>query len=432
MFADLYGVRMVSSPPRTRPPRRRPLRTALCTLLAPVLLAAAGCTSPGDGDGGGGGGGDTPSPVELFTGTDEEFYVPPDPLPAGEPGDLIRVMEVSEAGGVATLKIMYHSRDAQDRDRPVTGLVTHPTAEAPEGGWPVVSTAPGTVGIAAHCGISHNAPDAPAWGIDGVRVMTDYIGLGAGGGPPHPYLSRLSEGHSVIDAVRAVRRLPDAHAGDRWLSVGHSQGGHGALSAHELADEYAPELDHVATLAVAPAALLDEVYGGIDPIVTGVLTAMALYGGAGEHPEIDVDDYVSPGLAATDVLRTGCLAEITDELVGVALGGGLFTADPRTTEPARSILLRNEVGTAAVDAPLFLVSGTVDDRVVIDRVRDLYAQLCSVGQVTELLIVDGADHGSIIPETAAQTSAWLQARLDGEEPTDSCAASPTAPPAGTP
>jgi pimeloyl-ACP methyl ester carboxylesterase len=434
VFADLYGVGMDTSPSRTQPSRRRSWRSALGALLALALLATAACSrggsSPGGGDGDGDG--DDPPPVELFTGTDEEFYVPPDPLPAGEPGDLIRVMEVSEAGGLATLKIMYHSRDAQDRDRPVTGLVTYPTTEAPEGGWPVVSTAPGTVGIAAHCGISHIAPDAPGWGIEGVRVMTDYIGLGAVGGPPHPLQSRPTAGDSVIDAVRAVRQLPDAHAGERWLSVGHSQGGHGALSAHELAAEYAPELDHVATLSIAPAALLDKVYGGIDPIVTSVLTAMSLYGGAGEHPEVVVDDYVSPGLAASDVLETGCLAEITDELVAVALTGGLFTADPRTTEPARSILLQNEVGTVAVDAPLFLVSGTADDRVVIDRVRDFYAQLCSVGQVTELLIVDGADHGSIIPETAAETGAWLQARLDGEEPTDSCAESPTAPPAPAP
>lgn len=419
----------------TSPLHPRPLRTALAATLALALAlaATAGCSrGTGSSPGGGGDGGD-PAPVELFTGTDEEFYVPPDPLPEGEPGDLIRVMEVSEAGGLATLKIMYHSRDAQDRDRPVTGLVTYPTAEAPDDGWPVVSTAPGTVGIAAHCGVSHLADQAPGWGVEGVMVMTDYIGLGVVGGPPHPYLSRPSEGHSVIDAVRAVRQLPDAHASERWLSVGHSQGGHGALSAHELADEYAPDLDHLATLALSPAAMLDRVYGGIDPIVTAVLSAMSLYGGAGEHPEIVVDDYVSPGLAAAaGVLETGCLEEITNTLVPVVLGGGMFTADPRQTEPARSILLENEVGTMAVDAPLFLVSGTADDRVVIDRVRDLYAQLCDVGQVTELLIVEGSTHGGIVPDTADQTSAWLQARLDGDEPTDSCAASPTAPPASAP
>lgn len=419
----------------TSPSRAGPRRTALSAGLVLALVATAACAGGGDSssDGGGDGSGDDAAPIELFTGTDEEFYVPPDPLPAGEPGDLIRVMEVGESGGLAALKIMYHSRDAQDRDRAVTGLVTHPTTPAPEGGWPVVSTAPGTVGIAPHCGISHLADEAPGWGIEGVRVMTDYIGLGVVGGPPHPYLSRPSEGRSVIDAVRAVRQLPDAHAGERWLSVGHSQGGHGALSAHELAAEHAPELDHVATLAVAPGAMLDRVYDGIDPIVTGILTAMGLYGGAGEHPEIVVGDYVSPELAAaSSVLETGCLAEITDALVPVAVGPGLFTADPRTTEPARSILTENEVGTVAVDAPLFLVSGTADDRVVIDRVRDLYAQLCAVGQETEVLIVDGATHDSIVPDTADRTGEWLQARLDGDEPTDSCAESPTALPPASP
>jgi pimeloyl-ACP methyl ester carboxylesterase len=326
---------------------------------------------------------------------------------------------------VATVKIMYHSRDAQDRDRPVTALATYPTTEAPEDGWPVVSTAPGTVGIAAHCGISHIAPDAPAWGTEGVRVMTDYIGLGAVGGPPHPYLSRPSEGHSVIDAVRAVRQLPDAHAGDRWLSVGHSQGGHGALSAHELADEYAPELDHVATLAIAPAALLDEVYGGIDPIVTRVLGAMILYGAEGEHPEVVADDYAGPELeAVSDVVRGECLDAIVNAVAGLP-ADTFYEKDPLTTEPTRSLVLANEVGTVRVDAPLLLISGTLDDRVVIDRVRSLYARLCEIGQVTELVVVEGANHGDIIPRTSAQAEAWLAARLTDAPPTDSCATSPT-------
>lgn len=369
-----------------------------------------------------------PAPPEPFSGTDEEFYVPPEPLPAGQPGELIRTMAVGEPEGQVTLKIMYHSRDAQDRDRAVTGLVTYPTAESPEGGWPVVATAPGTTGVSARCGISHQASEAPGWGVEGVRVMTDYIGLGPVGDPLHAYLSRPSEGHAVIDAVRAARHLPDTGAGDRWLSVGHSQGGHGAMSAHELSDDYAPELELVATLALAPAAMLDRVYGGIDPIVTSILTVMSLYGGAGEHPEIDVDDYVTPELAAVSgVLETGCLGEITEALIPLAASGGLFEVDPRRTEPTKSLVLANDVGTVAVDAPLFLVSGTADDRVVIDRVRDLYARLCDTGQVTELLIVDGATHDSIIPQTATQTGKWLNARLAGDEPVDTCADSPTAP-----
>jgi len=360
-------------------------------------------------------------PVKEFKGTDAAFYVPPDPLTPGAPGELIRKMTTSDANGQVTVKIMYHSRDAQDRDRPVTGLVTYPKAKGPADGWPIIATAPGTVGVDAHCGLSHTAEDAPDWGITGVRVMTDYIGLGPVGEPLHPYLSRPSEGHSVIDGVRAARNLPGVDAGDRWFSVGHSQGGHGSLSASELAADYAPELNLMGTVALAPAAMLDKVYGGIDPIVTSVLTAMSLYGGAGEHPEIKVSDYVTPEMAkASAVFRTGCLDEITNELVPLVLDGKMFAADPRTTEPAQSLLLQNDVGNVAVDAPLFLASGTADERVAIQRSRDLFDRLCQTGQVTELHIVEGADHGSIIPETAADVKAFLQARLDGTEPHDSC------------
>lgn len=65
--------------------------------------------------------------------------MPPDPLPEGEPGELIRVMDLGEADGAATVKVMYHSRDGADRDRAVTGLVTYPTGTAPKDGWPVTA-----------------------------------------------------------------------------------------------------------------------------------------------------------------------------------------------------------------------------------------------------------------------------------------------------
>lgn len=413
---------------------RKPGRVAAALATTVVLLGAGACSSD-DNDSASSPEKTTTTVAEPtpfteapFAGSDEEFYLPPDPLPEGEPGELIRVMDMGESGGTATVKVMYHSRDAEDRDLAVTGLATYPTGEAPEDGWPVVATAPGTTGLAPQCGLSRSGGEAPDWGVEGVSVRTDYIGLGTEGGPLHPYFSKPSEGHSVIDAVRAARQLPDAHAGDRWLSVGHSQGGHGALSASELAEDYAPELDLVATLALSPAALFEDVYGGIDPIVTGILTAMSLYGGAGEHPEIKLEDYVTPELdEASEVFETGCLPEITDKLIPLSAGGQLFTNDPRDTDPANSILLENDVGEVVVDAPLFLVSGTTDDRVVIDRVRDLYARLCETGQVTELLIVDDATHDSIIPETSKQTSAWLNDRLDGDPPTNSCDESPTAP-----
>lgn len=360
------------------------------------------------------------SSVEQFTGTVDAFYVVPNPLPEGEPGALIRVQEIGTEGDRSTVRVMYRSTDATGAARAVTGVVTYPTAGAPDEGWPVISTAHGTTGIASPCAPSRTATAAPGWGVDGVWAMSDYVGLGPVG-ELHPYLSKAAEGNAVIDIVRAARHLADAGAGSDWIAIGHSQGGHGALSAHELSGERAPELRLVATVALAPAAMVDQVYGGIDPIVTAILTMMSLAGGRGQLPGVELADYVTlEALAASAVFETGCLDEITEALIPVAAAGA-FTDDPRQTEPARSAILANDIGEVGVEGvPVFLASGTADDRVVIDRVRDLFDRLCAAGQVTELTVVDGADHGSILPATAEAVTAFIQDALAGRPPTDSC------------
>lgn len=357
---------------------------------------------------------------EVFTGSVEDFYVVPDPLPEGEPGDLIRIQEMDPSDGRTNLRIMYHSEDAQGTDRAVTGVVTYPDGDAPEEGRTVISTAHGTTGVAEQCAPSRTVDGAPDWGVDGVWVMSDYVGMGPVG-EVHPYLSKPSEGNAVIDAVRAARQIPEARAGDRWISIGHSQGGHGALAAHELAADRAPELELIGTVALSPGALLGRVYGGIDPIVTTILTMMATWSGATEHPDIEIEDYFTEAaIEASEVFQTGCLDEITEELIPVAIEGP-FTADPRETPPADALVAENDVGSVAVDGvPVLMASGTLDDRVVIERVEDLFDIMCEAGQVTELHVIEGADHGSVIPETAELVSTWIEARLDGEEPTDSC------------
>lgn len=405
--------------------RRRLCRAAVVVVLAvslascsssdaPRSLPAASTTTP-----------DAPTTTapdgpERFTGAVDEFYVVPDPLPAGDPGDLIRVQAVGDDGARTTVRVMYHSTDQTGADRAVTGTITFPTSPAPGGGWPVISTAHGTTGIAAPCAPSRTATAAPGWGVPGVWAMTDYVGLGPVG-ELHPYLSKAAEGNAVIDIVRAARQLPDAGAGKRWISIGHSQGGHGALSAHELAADRAPELDLVATVALAPAAMVDRVYGGIDPIVTAILTMMSLSGGRGQYPGVDLADYVTPEvLAASKVFETGCLDEIIEVMAPLAIDGA-FTDDPRRTEPARSAILDNDVGEVAVDGvPVYLASGTKDDRVVIERSRDLFARLCAAGQVTEFTVVDGADHGSILPATSDAVARFIEGALAGRPPTDSC------------
>ena len=310
-------------------------------------------------------------PPDLWAGTTADFYVVPDPLPSGQPGDIIRLQLISQTGGATTLRVMYHSRDVLDRDRAVTGIVTYPDATPPPGGWPVVSTANGTSGMQTNCALSRYNQPASTWGIQGVGVNTDYIGLGPVG-ELHPYLSRVSEAHSVIDAVRAARNITETGAGNRWLAIGGSQGGHAAISTNELAESWAPELDLVGTVALAPGAMFANTYSDLDEIIARVISVMMLYGGATEHPELIPTDYAGPqtAAAADAVLPTGCLNEITAALV-VIPADTYWLHDPRVTEPAHSIMLANDVGNVASPSPLLVVQGTADTTVDPRRTRDL-------------------------------------------------------------
>ena len=73
----------------------------------------------------------------------------------------------------------------------------------------------------------------------------------------HPYLIGVSEGRSVLDMVRAARKL-DPTIGKNVVLAGHSQGGHAALWANSLAKKYTPDLKLRGTLAFAPASHIGE------------------------------------------------------------------------------------------------------------------------------------------------------------------------------
>jgi pimeloyl-ACP methyl ester carboxylesterase len=364
--------------------------------------------------------GDDAAPDLDFTGELEAFYSVPEPLPSGEPGDLIRVQALeSPDEGTTSVRVMYHSRDAQDRDRAVTGVITWPNAAPPEGGWPVVAWAHGTTGLTSVCAPSRLGGEAPRFGIEGVGVATDYIGLGPIG-ERHPYLSGLSEGRSVIDAVRAARNLTDAHAGERWVAVGHSQGGHAALFTNELGEAYASELDLLGTTVIAPAAVLDTLFGPEDQIVPRMVGVMALYGLAADYPEVDPDDYASDALEeVAPIIDEACTQRVVEELLTVGLEG-FYDVDPLTTEPARTVWLANDPGNVRVDAPVLLVLGTKDTWVVPARVMALYDRLCGIDQVVELAEVDGADHGTVVGMAGETITAWFEDRFAGDPAESTC------------
>ena len=363
----------------------------------------------------------TTSSIAPFAGPGD-FYDVPDPLPEGEPGELVRYerIDTPDVTDRVRYRVMYHSRDAMDRDAAVTGLVSVPTGEAPEGGWPTLSWGHGTVGLAPACAPSRDGGGIPAFGTDGILVASDYVGLGPNG-QVHAYLSGEAEGHSVIDIVRAARQLPDVEASDEWTTVGTSQGGHAVLFAGELASDYAPELDLVGTVAMAPGSNLDQTYPGDVPLTINAVKAMAIYGMAVDHPEIRPEDYATPALVElAEQMKVRCLGDLTAQIAAMPTDG-YWTVDPLTTDVGRKISQANSPGRVAADAPVLLVQGDKDIVVSPARTQALFESMCEAGQVVELEVVPDGGHDMKTMEAARDTiESWLQARLDGEPAPDGC------------
>ena len=404
------------------------VRALPALLTALVLVAACSGDSGGTDDAGAGGSSGTeagteaaaaPAEVEEFTGPVEDFYAVPDPLPAGEPGDLIRTMPIEAPAGEAGLRVMYHSTDAEGDDRAVTGVVYYPTEAPGDEGWPIVAWAHGTSGLAAACAPSRVPMAPPGFGVQGVRVATDYIGLGPDG-ELHPYLSAAAEGHAVIDGVAAARALPEANAGDRWVVTGHSQGGHAALVTGEMAAERLPEAELLGTVAIAPGSQLAETYG--DDVQTRIITAMVLFGAAAEDPAIDPRDFLGPEAyeAAAGVVEDTCLGEIIAALVPVAASPDFYVTDPRTDPVGSAWLEENDPGQVASDAPLLLVQGGQDAIVLPARTEALFERLCGLGQVVERIDLPDANHDTEPSEAGDEIAAWLDARFAGEPAADDC------------
>ncbi|HEM7307572.1 TPA: alpha/beta fold hydrolase [Acinetobacter baumannii] len=165
---------------------------------------------------------------------------------------------VAAESSILTYKMLGQS----GQEVPATSLVFTPNTPPPVGGWPIVVWAHGTTGVADVCAPSKAAlADSTKDLISKllaagyVVVAPDYEGLGTPG--IHPFLNVKSEAFSITDAVVAARNYLSQRnllTSKKWVTVGHSQGGHAALGAAQYASR--AQLEYKGTVAVAPASNL--------------------------------------------------------------------------------------------------------------------------------------------------------------------------------
>jgi pimeloyl-ACP methyl ester carboxylesterase len=354
------------------------------------------------------------------------FYLAPSKLVKGAHGGLIwaRAFKGAERlkGGAKDELVLYRSEGVNGKSVAVSGDVAIPRGRAPKAGWPVITWAHGTTGIADSCAPTRlDTPAQPAvleaWLKRGYAVLrTDYQGLGTPG--VHPYLNGDAEGRSVLDIVRAARQL-DKRIGSKVIIAGHSQGGQAALWAAALAPKYTKELKVRGTVAFAPANHLGEQFAAAKNLnspgggTTG-LGSLIIRGADVADPGLGIFNLLTPQAQALySQTLNDCLAKLD---ASTSWGGlapsAIFRSDADLT-PLLTFLNTNvDPEDLSISTPVRVEQGTADTT-VLPPLTDLLVQSYQQHNVPVTYKTwPGIDHSGVVSGApAADATRWIRGRL---------------------
>ena len=399
------------------------------------------------------------SQCEMAANAASDFYQPPNPLPAGNPGDVIRckpIQTIHSLQATGTL-VMYLSTDVHGDPIAVTGVVFEPRQPWREDGpRPLVGYTHGTYGQGQQCSSSKLMaalvhidplldmflayeslilPDLLAKGY--AVAVTDYHRFATPG--VHSYLNRIEEAHANIDMVRAAKRLPTANIDSLGpvAFMGYSQGGQAAAATAELLPSYGAELD---VAGIYAGAVPHDIPQLVDYLEGGALMGVVGYymnGLAELYPEIEpaLDEALKD---AGKRLRSATAEQCAFE-TGVAYGfqqtrgftsSGQKLAEILSTAPFDQYVSRDTLGHTAPHAPVLLAIGANDDIVPAAGTRQLKQEWCEKGANVEYfeiplpaLPLPGtfAIHALNMPAIYfGKAGQWLQDRFEDKPFDSSC------------
>lgn len=344
-------------------------------------------------------------------------------------GRLLAAVPVVDApAGMQAWRVRYLTRDDRGLAREVTGMVVAPREPAPSRPRPVIAWTHGTSGIATQC-----APSGmPAFwsltpALDAVRrgyvvVAPDYPGLGSAG--THPYLVGTATARSVLDAVRAARKIPGAAAGDRFVVWGESQGGHAALWTGQLAGVDGGGLRLLGVAAGAPPTdLAANLQQASDPNARTLLTAFAVRSWSQYYGvPLQIGRPRTPGII--NRLSRNCVSVDSAPRLGAILGiltlrQDLRQVDLATTSPWSSYVAANS--TSPVSRVPVLIAQTRADPFVAPSVTRRFARkLCANRVRVRFIDLPGKDHATTARQSATQTMAWIDGIFAGTPAPSDC------------
>ena len=384
-------------------------------LVLAVVLATALLTAP-----------TAVAAVPNWSGLDATAYAGP----IGDSGTLIDSAPLDPAislpGAGQAYRILYATTNSHDQPAVSTAAVFTPTGDAPEGGWPVVAWAHGTVGLGDDCTPSALPRSERAveyldhWLAQGYAIVaSDYTGLGTPG--LMPYLDTVATAHSIVDSVVASRRT-DLPLSPKWAVIGQSQGGAGALGTARYATEFSAGsgLDYRGAIATGTPAFIEEIVAkagpqmalppGLGPIANAYASyILAAFSDA--RPDLDVEGVLTPaGREATDLATTMCVRDLAARLADKRPSD--FFAAPLASVPGVEPALAAYMGipVSGYDRPIFLGVGLQDRDVPPSSSLRLNDALRANGQPVELRVYPDDDHSSTVLTSMRDSTPFL-ARL---------------------
>ena len=461
-------------------------RSSVCILTAMACATLGGCSSSDTSGGAGPDAGPSATPVTMAaTCSDsiDSIYADPGTLPADN-GAVIRCAADGQLD-VATLqsrlqdvgyvgpaprssarvyRVLYRTERGDDSPGTSSALVYLPDVPPAEQ-LPTLVASHGSRGQAAVCAPSRDDPAAAYVQPDFERQvlpfvaagyaviapdLPGYANYGATGNPPSAYASAAEAAHATLDATRAMAKLvPDRIDGDVVL-IGHSLGGHTALSALALSGDYGLAGTITAVAVYAPLWLSQRTWGALFtvaqnyPIATSPgpnavsvwyhYTQAELLDGAGQGqtPFVQakraaIKDFVdnvcwSESYPALEALGTNA-KDLFDQTFRDAIGPSATAgvACP-TTEPgkticetwiARYIADRPHITAPATEVPILIVYGGLDDTLPPDRMQCALDRLQQDGATLSYCYDPAGTHGEIPAMQGQYAVGWVGAQALG-------------------
>ncbi|MFN8017515.1 MAG: prolyl oligopeptidase family serine peptidase [Acidimicrobiales bacterium] len=376
----------------------------------------------------------TSGPAELQL--DGHTYRVPDPLPKGDPGQLIATRDVEPTdalAGARRTQLLYHSKDHAGHDRAVSGVLLVPKGQAPKGGWPIVSWGHGTTGVADVCAPSTTdnlfydeyAQEARSFLDAGYAVVaTDYLGLATPG--LHPYLVGVEEGMAMADAVTAARTA-DPSLGARWFAVGHSQGGQAALFATK-SPKASGRTAPAAAIAIAPANSLELALPAVahgDAPADVVYGAYMIAGLSTVDPTVELGDELGAEGKRQEqfILDGGCLVDTYPKLDPDKVDQIFAMSDERAKDLSERVATYGDPERHGVDGPVLVIQGETDQDVPAAVTRNMVATLQAKGDELRYHEYPGLNHDEVVGPSICEQLEFLAAH--GGAPVADCTPYPT-------